>query len=112
MIKNKLDSYSQIKEGGLWIKLNSQPKDVIISNSVPQNTYYSQRATYFSDDWTKIKSYKPKYIVWSIFESSGDSNSNYTKGLQNHMSELKAVNAIFMDKEQKQPMLVIFEFIS
>jgi 4-amino-4-deoxy-L-arabinose transferase-like glycosyltransferase len=111
LVKSKLSSYEQVKDAGLWIKANSQPSDVVISNSIPQNTYYSERATYYDEDIGKaVQQYKPKYVVWSVFEASGqDPNSKFTKYLQENQSYFKVVNAYFADKEQKQPLLVIFE---
>ncbi len=109
IIKDRVSSYYGVKMGGLWIKENSKPGDVIISNSLPQNTYYSERATYYSADEEKIKSYKPKYLVWSVFESSGAPESDYVKYIQGHSKELKPVQAYFADKEQKQPILIIYE---
>ena len=112
LIKNKATSYDIIKAAGLWVKQNSQPGDVVISNSIPQNTYYSEKATYYAFEDEKIKSYRPKYLIWSVFENSGKPDSDYTKYIQSHQSELKPVQAYFADKEQKQPILIIFEFIS
>lgn len=112
LIKSKLASYEPVKASGLWIKQNSLSNDVIISNSIPQNTYYSERATYYSADAEKIKSYKPRYLVWSVFESSGNPNSDYTNYIRTHESQLTPVQAYFADKEQKQPLLIIFEFKS
>lgn len=46
LIESKKDSYSEIKEVGELMKANSNPEDIIMSTSVPQITYYSERSTY------------------------------------------------------------------
>jgi hypothetical protein len=74
-IKNKLTSYDTVKTAGLWLKDNTSPGDIIISRSLPQNTYYSERATY---DFAKneslltqfIQEKKPKFVVDSIWENT------------------------------------------
>ncbi len=110
LVKNKLNSYSQIQMAGLWIKENSNPIDTVISNSVPQNTYYSERATYFdaTDPQKAISEYKPRYLVWSIFEASGSPNSEFSKYLIANQKDLQVINAYFADAAQQQPMLYIF----
>ncbi|MEK6974032.1 MAG: glycosyltransferase family 39 protein [Nanoarchaeota archaeon] len=107
LIKSKLASYEPVKQAGLWLKQNSRQGDVVISNSIPQNTYYSERATYYAFEDTKIKSYKPRFFVVSIFENSGET---YFKYPENHQDELIPVQAYFADLEKKQPLLIIYEF--
>mgnify|MGYP001561690720 FL=1 len=46
LIKNKLDSYKEVKDIGLWLKHNTEKDAKILEASVVQNTYYSQRRTY------------------------------------------------------------------
>ncbi len=46
LIKAKVDSFTQVKEAGIWIKTHSNLEDIVISQSVPQNIYYSERMTY------------------------------------------------------------------
>lgn len=119
IIKNKIDSYSQVKEAGLWIKQNSNPEDTVISSSQPQITYYSERETetfYFNgpenDNETvfneKIKNFKPRYVVISIFEPAFTPKWAYDWPSKNNES-VKPVMAYFLDIEQKQLALVIYE---
>ncbi|MEK6913528.1 MAG: glycosyltransferase family 39 protein [Nanoarchaeota archaeon] len=46
MIEAKKNSYIEVKEAGELMKANSNPGDVIMSTSLPQITYYSERSTY------------------------------------------------------------------
>ena len=46
LIDNKLTSYLEVQQAGIWMKENSNPQDIIISESRPQITYYSERTTY------------------------------------------------------------------
>lgn len=123
IIKMKLDSYSQVREAGLWIKQNSEPKDIIVSASLPQNTFYSERKTItFNDplnpfasghlseeEFIKVlKNMTPKYYVVSIFESSVP---QWTYQLpEKNKDILIPVQAYFADAEKQQPMLIIYEF--
>ncbi len=74
IIKSKIDSFSQLKDAGIWIKENSLSEDKIMIRSHPQNTYYSERESYsipidekdFKSNFTEIR---PKYVVISIFDS-------------------------------------------
>ena len=123
IIKVKLDSYGQVKESGLWLKQNSNPRDIIVSASVPQHSYYSERKiidyyirgpnnetihneTAFND---KINKFKPKYLVVSVFEPVFTPQWAYDWP-QKHNETVKPVQAYYLDKEQKQLALVIYEF--
>ena len=94
---------------GLWIKENSVRGDVIISNLLPQNTYYSERATYYPTEQEKIKSYKPKFLVWYVYQNTSNRYINYVKFIQSQDKELKNIQTYFLDKEQKYPILMIYE---
>lgn len=46
IIKSKIDSYKELREAGNWIKENSFSNEAVISDGIPEITYYSERATY------------------------------------------------------------------
>ncbi len=76
-IKSRLNSYDTVKEGGIWIKQNSISSDVVISQSLPQNTYYSERETIplpnnESELFKLIEEKKPIYFVDSIWQGVPD----------------------------------------
>ncbi len=127
MIEDKKTSFSEVEQAGLWIKENSNPSDSIISNSVPQMTYYSERSIYPFDpgfyygtklgnkDFLKysadlngllkfIDERRPKYIVLSSFESTPDWVNQY---VQNSKGLLVPVRAY---KQGDKPVLIIYEF--
>ncbi len=126
LIENKKNSYLEVKQAGEWIKANSNPNDIIISNSLPQITYYSERSTYPFDirgegiqrrneELLKyregidgfeefVKEKKPRYMVLSIFESHDDWMSSYP---QKHNNTLIPVQVY---QQNGQPVLVIYEF--
>jgi 4-amino-4-deoxy-L-arabinose transferase-like glycosyltransferase len=111
VINAKKDSYKEVKESALWIKENSNKNDIIFSKSVTQMTYYAQRQVLgFGGNETEfkesVKKYKPKYIVFSIFEPHGNTLS-YPDKFKNY---LEPVKVYFADKEQKQTVLVIYKF--
>lgn len=72
-IRNKIDSYSSVKTCALWIKENSNPEDIIITMSRPQNTYYSERISLRIPEKEEefeilIQEKNPRYLVISIWE--------------------------------------------
>lgn len=75
LIEGKKNSYIQIKEAALWMKSNSERGDKILSVSLPQTQYYSERETkHYSlvsgpEEMDKfILEFKPKFIEISILE--------------------------------------------
>lgn len=111
IINLKKDSYFPVKLAALWMKERSQPQDVIISASVPQNIYYSERYTYGYPPENEIndiiKKYKPKYFVVSVFEKLPEHIIKYPEENKNI---LKQVNG-YTD-EQGRPILIIYEFVN
>lgn len=74
IIKSRIESFSPIKETGLWIKSNSNPEDKVMIRSHPQNTYYSERASYSipleeADFESNFSHIKPRYVIISVFDS-------------------------------------------
>ena len=111
IINAKKDSYQEVKEASLWIKENSNPEDIIFSKSSTQMTYYARRQVLgFGGNETEfkgeIKKYKPKYIVFSVFEPHG-ATLEYPEKFKD---SLEPVRAYFTDAEQTQPVLVVYEF--
>ena len=108
IIEGKKSSYQQVKEAALWMKENSEPGDVIISNSIPQTQYYSDRSTYYVEDPEEIEKLSPKYYVVSIYERSAQQYLDYP---ENNKDKFKVnVKAWFIDEAKTQPSLVIYEF--
>ena len=76
LIKDRLTSYSPVRDSGLWIRENSNTNDVIFSMSSPQTPYYSQRKTITypylegneSDFVNLLLREKPRYYIVSGFE--------------------------------------------
>ncbi len=110
LINNKITSFEPVKDAGLWIKARSTPDAVILSQSRPQMTYYSERKTYaFANSsenlFNQIKEIKPSYFVDSIFEPVGNYVHTFPK---EHPGALTPVNAYFLDVQKTQPSLIIY----
>ncbi len=119
IINAKVDSYSQVKDSGIWIKEHSNNNDVIVSASVPQHSYYTERKVYtfafdnssnnteeyFND---KLKEIKPRYVAVSIFEPVFTPQWAYTWG-QKHNETVVPVKVYFADQQQTQPILIVYE---
>jgi len=111
LIKDKKQSFLQLRQGFEWIEKNT-PADAVITGEAiePYDVYYSER----------------KYIILEENLSNADevtSNADYlvihgftpqvllTKYLQNETNQKKwsPVQAFYVDKSQKQPLLVIYK---
>ena len=109
-INGKKDSYQEVKQASLWIKENSSPDDLIFSKSVTQMTYYARRQvlgfggneTQFKEE---VKKYKPKYIVFSVFEPHGET-LQYPEKFKEH---LEPVQAYTSPQDTSQYTLVIYK---
>ena len=112
LLENKKSSYLEVEQAGLWLKENSNPKDIIISASVTQIMYYSERTvqvfqelganeTEFNDNVTKTK---PDYLMLSIFEQHDPWMYAYP---QSHNDTLTPVQAYQQDGK---PVVVIYKF--
>jgi hypothetical protein len=109
----KIDTYSQIREAGFFIKENSNPEDAVLSRSGTQLPYYSERANYNYYDMNQseffdlIKDRRPKFM----FESGLEPNAAIW-GLdppENVKHMLNPVNIWFNDPEQTQPIAILYE---
>lgn len=74
IIKERLPSYQEVKDAGLWMKQNSETSDVLLSLSYTQIRFYSEREvqTYAGMNETAfldlLKTKKPRYMMISLFE--------------------------------------------
>lgn len=73
-IKAKLDSYSQVKDASLYLKSLTSPGDIIMTMSLTQATYYSERKVYSMANMNEtqfiafVQEKNPKYMFVSAFE--------------------------------------------
>lgn len=114
IIKDKLNSYIQVKEASLWMKANSDKGDIMLSRSIPQTVYYSERKTYgfaFMNETQfleLVNKNHPKFMMESVLEPNPAAwGLTPPKNIENIMTP---VNAWFADAEKKQPILIVFEF--
>lgn len=113
LINAKSDSYIQLKQAGLWIKSNSKEGDVVISTATPQNTYYSERHTVnfpsLEEDFEALlEKEKPKYLMLTLLERSPEWAYSWP---ERNKDKVRPIQVFFMDPEQTQPGVVIYQFI-
>ena len=106
-INEKKDSYLQVKEAALWMKEHSNSSDVIISNSIPQTIYYSDRGVYMMGEPEEegLLAKKPKFLVTSVYEKSQEWYYQYP---EKHADMFKVVKVYDIGGN---PSLVIYEFL-
>ncbi len=119
LIENKKMSYYELKPAGEWIKENSEIGDMVITNSFPQISYYSEReVTTFNNCYESpeahttvcseeefyefVEDVKPKFMLWSVFQSHKEWIINY---IQNNdiWTPVKVYN------QGEQPIIIIYE---
>jgi hypothetical protein len=122
-IKGKISSYDSVKYAGEWLRENSNPGDIIISASLPQINYYSQRKTYpylrpypSSDDPTVrinesdfdrfMEEKKPRFLTDSLWESVPDWVHRYA---EKHKDSITPVQAYYLDSKKTQLSFIIYE---
>ena len=108
LIEVKKTSYLEVKQAGVWLKENSNPEDIIMSDSQPQVQYYSERDTYtfsrnLSDFEQQIQELNPRFLMISIFEPYPQWTYNYPQENAD-----KWIPAKVYEKDN-QPVLIIYE---
>lgn len=113
LITEKVDSYQQVREAGLWIKANTPEDAKIVSRSLPQNTYYSERETYPTngpsspeDLASRLKEVEADYYVLSIFETPNPVESEI---IQRYPNAFVPVSVYYADAAKTQAILVIYQ---
>jgi len=109
LMENKKTSYLEIKNAGEWMKINSNPGDIILSVSGPQITYYAERDTLGLGEnesifEEKIKEHHPRYLMLSAFEQHPEWAYNYP---DTHNETLIPVQVY---TSGDQPVVIIYEF--
>ncbi len=109
IIKYKTYSYLEIKNAGLWLKENTEPTDMVATQSIHQIEYYSDRKTkVFSQNTTDFETLKQenpnlKYYVVSMIQNSPPWTYSYPQE-----NNLTLVEIYFADAQQTQPLLIIY----
>lgn len=120
LIENKKTSYYEVKLAGEWIKQNSNLGDMVITNSFPQISYYSERkVATFGDCYNSpeahkpactkdefdafVKDVKPRFMILSIFEGHEDWMLNYPMKHNNTWTPVQAY------QQNNQPVLIIYQ---
>ncbi len=109
IIKSRQPSYGELKEAGFWLKANTQPNEIILSESKFQLSYYSDRESITfpqsKENMTALinSNENIKYFIVSGIQPSADWVNVYPN--ENNMT---LIQAYFFDAEQKQPSLLIY----
>lgn len=132
LIEDKKSTYIEEKEAGLWLKDNTPLDTKIMTASIVQNQYYSERQSYDyytnSTIWNscpidpqnpmnatcenatklevenKIQMIKPDYLLVSVFEPYFTPTWMYTYPQEKNLTVVKVFS-----NAQNQPMLVIYK---
>lgn len=106
LIKNKINSYGDIKSAGLWMSDNLE-ESIIVTRSQPQVKYYSGMNVIGIppteeefEEWRQ--KYNPKYFMISVFESHPQWSYDYPN--KHNLSVVQAYVTL-----DNQPILVIYE---
>ncbi|MBU1051197.1 MAG: glycosyltransferase family 39 protein [Nanoarchaeota archaeon] len=113
LIKNKKESFLQVRQGFEWIKFNTPEDSIISGNSIPPYaTYYAER--YYAEkdlveprNITELENADVDYFVLQAFTPI--KNEEVAGYIQNNPDKWQPINAFFFDNEQTQPALIIYK---
>jgi hypothetical protein len=116
LILNKKDSYAPIKQAALWMKDNSNKTDLIVSASITQTTYYSERnvSTFSSAAKTPeeynqfIYQNEPRFIEVSAFEGQPEWLNSW---IDVNQKSLNPVKVYYADPARTQPIVIIYQIM-
>jgi hypothetical protein len=113
IVAQKEMSYLPVKEAGKWLLLNSQPGDLIITQSQPQTVYYAHRPIKHISGFMNesefeeyIRAHNAAYLMVSIFEYHPPWIFTW---VTEHQNLLKAVYVSYADEAKTQPSLVLYQ---
>lgn len=110
MVKNSVDSYSQLRDAGEWIKYNTPKNSTIYTTSSPQMTYYSERASvgipYTPEEMNNLTIPPNSYFTFSVFERQSQLQWMQEYAQKNNLS---GQVEFYMDAQKTQPAVVIFK---
>lgn len=111
LIKNKRESFLQIRQGFEWIKQNSPEESIIIGSSIqPYAVFYAERQylNFPLNNSDKDKISQADYLIQHAFTPQSPYINEY---LSQNQDKWTPVNIFFFDQEQTQPALVIYKKI-
>ena len=94
-IMSKVNSYGEVKQAGLWLKQNTLSTEAIITTSVTQIRYYSERETFdfveTKEEFEQLLKDNPqiKYYILSVFEQHRDEPWMYSYPQENNLQILQ-----------------------
>ncbi len=113
LTESKIDSYSEIKAAGIWIKENSNLSDTVITPSRPQMVYYSERSAQSNDIHIfenvsffekEVERINARYLVLSLYEPAPEWIYSYPEQNKDKLTPVKVYS------QNKQPTTIIYEF--
>ncbi len=106
LIKNKVGTYAEVKEAGLWLKQNSDVSDVIVTRSYPQIGYYSRiktiRLPETKEEFEATLTKNTKFFMLSVFENHPGWALTYP--IEKNLTIVRAYVI-----QENQPVLVIYK---
>ncbi len=108
--KAKISTYSQEPAAGIWLKQNTLPNDVLMSNNEQLPfTFYTERKVYGMSDTEEkiiesIKQVKPKYLILTGYYPSEQWTFQFPEKYKDHLVPVQAYT------ENDRPVIVIYQF--
>ena len=117
IIKQKVDSYSQVRDAGLWLKQNYDKNEKVLSISYPQTVYYSELNVFSHSVFNNesefdnyLEKNRPRLLEVSIFEKQPDWMGGWLEHNQNRTIPVKVYSADFgLQNGGVQAVLIIYE---
>ena len=111
LIKNKMGSYLQIRQGFEWVRDNLPKGTVILGEGLdPYAIYYAEWQTaQLPKEMSEIDESKVDYLVFHAFVEHPAYFGEY---LQSNQDKWRPINAFFFDAQQTQPGFIIYQKVS
>jgi len=108
LIKNKKESYLQMKQSFEWMKYNIPEGSVILGAGIePYAVYYSEmKYEQLPKNISDVNSIKADYLVIHLFIDQPKYIDEY---LRNNKDKWQPINAYFFDSQKQQPAVVIYK---
>lgn len=110
LIKNKKETYLQVRQGFEWIKENTPADSLLLGQSISAYAvYYAERDyLYLPKDYniTRIDEINADYLVVHVFAPQPEYINEY---LQSNQDKWQPINGFFFDEAKQQPALIIYK---
>ncbi len=108
LIKSKKESFLQMRQGFEWIRDNTPKESIILGQGIEAYAIYYAERQYerLSPNITNVNEINADYLVDHAFTERAGYMDEY---IQKNQDKWKPIQVFFIDKQQKQPIFIVYE---